>query len=121
MAKSKKTTEERMAELDVKLAKIQQQAQKLEDEKKTLKKKQREEEQKKRTKRLIEIGASVESICGLPIEKEELPKLLNFFHNMEYKQNNYFARFMGYDIKTIQEDDKTKFIYSKNNTDIQNQ
>ena len=46
MAKSKKTTEERMAELDVKLAKIQQQAQKLEDEKKTLKKKQREEEQK---------------------------------------------------------------------------
>ena len=121
MPRSKKTTEERMAELDAKLAKVQQQAQKLENEKKSLVKQQREEERKKRTKRLIEIGACVESICGLTIEKEELPKLLEFFHNMEYKQNNYFARFMGYDIETIEEGDKTRFIYSKKNTNIQNQ
>lgn len=36
--------------------------------------KEREKERKARTKRLIEIGAVVESVAGHPIEKEQLEK-----------------------------------------------
>ena len=38
------------------------------------KEKEKEKERKERTKRLIEIGAVVESVAGHPIEKEQLKK-----------------------------------------------
>ena len=121
MPKSKKTKEERIADLDARLAKIQMQAQKIEAEKKKLKTEQKEEERKKRTKRLIEIGAAVESICGIPIEKEDIPTLLKFFYNLENKNDNYYSRYMGYNVQKLEEDGNVSFKYTKQVTSSQNQ
>lgn len=49
--------------------------------------KKAEAERKTRTKRIIEIGASVESVFEIKINKEELPQFMNFLR--EYK-NSYF-------------------------------
>ena len=50
-------------------------------------------ERKKRTKRLIEVGAAVESVLKQPIEKEDLPKLINFLEQQE-ERGNYFSKAM---------------------------
>lgn len=71
-------TEERIAELDKKLDQIKAQ-------KRALLARQSAEERKKRTKRLIEIGASVESALGREITKEELPELMNFLRSHDFK------------------------------------
>ena len=51
------------------------------------------DERKKRTKRLIEVGAAVESVLKQPIEKEDLPKLIHFLEQQE-ERGNYFSKAM---------------------------
>lgn len=72
----RRTTSERIAELKKRKAQL------LELEKQ-LRQREKEENRKARTKRLIEIGAEVESILGRVAEKEDLPKLRKFLMDQE--------------------------------------
>jgi hypothetical protein len=80
----RKTTSERLDDLTEKMNKY-------EAKKKQLEKRLAEEQRKARTKRLIEIGASVESVYGKPIENEKLTNLINFLYDQE-KRGNYFSK-----------------------------
>lgn len=63
---------------------------------KQLKARKSQEERKARTKRLIEIGASVESVLGRPIEKEDLPNLIKFLEDQE-NRGRWFSKAMNKD------------------------
>lgn len=81
---ARKTDDERLLEL-------QQQIEKLKKKEKLIKARQNEMERKTRTKRLIEVGATVESVLKRPIEKEDLPKLKMFLEEQE-KRGNFFSK-----------------------------
>lgn len=81
---ARKTDNERLLEL-------QQQIEKLKKKEKLIKARQSEMERKSRTKRLIEVGATVESVLKRPIEKEDLPKLKMFLEEQE-KRGNFFSK-----------------------------
>ncbi len=83
----RRTTSERIAEVE------RRKAQLLALEKQ-LRQREKEENRKARTKRLIEIGAEVESVLGSTIEREDLPKLRSFLMDQE-KRGRYFSRAMG--------------------------
>ena len=70
------------------MASIDERLEKLKKQKEELKAKE-----KKLTKRLIEVGAAVESVLKQPIEKEDLPKLINFLEQQE-ERGNYFSKAM---------------------------
>lgn len=78
MAESKNNLQERIEKQE---EKIQQEQEKL----KQLKARYQEEERKKRTRRLIEIGATVESILKCEISEDKLNLLANYL--MENKGN----------------------------------
>lgn len=80
-------TEERISDIDKKMEQLKAQ-------KRALQARQSKEERKKRTKRLIEVGATVEKVLGRPIEHDELPKLLNFLKQQE-ERGQYFSKAMG--------------------------
>ena len=80
-------TEERIAELDKKIEQIKAQ-------KKAILQREKQAERKARTKRLIEIGGAVESVLGHPIEKDDLPKLINFLKQQE-ERGQFFSKAMG--------------------------
>lgn len=63
---------------------------------KQLKARKSQEERKARTKRLIEIGASVESVLGRPIEKDDLPNLIKFLEDQE-NRGRWFSKAMNKD------------------------
>lgn len=56
---------------------------KLQKKQAQLKAAQSQQARKARTKRLIEIGAAVESVLGRPIEKDDLPNLIQFLKDQE--------------------------------------
>ena len=76
MAKSTKSFEERMLEMEKR-------------EQESLAKARR-----KRTHRLCQIGGAVESVLGVPIEEEDIPKLIGFLKKQE-ANGNYFSRALG--------------------------
>lgn len=81
MTESKKNLQERIEKQE---EKIQQEQEKL----KQLKARYQEEERKKRTRRLIEIGATVESILKCEFSEETLNLFSNFLReNKENLQN----------------------------------
>lgn len=86
MATEKRSLDERILEL-------QEKQKQLKAQEKSLKNKQSQSERKARTKRLIEIGAVVESVLGKPIEKEDLPKLKSFIEIQE-QRGNWFSKAM---------------------------
>ena len=61
-----------MASIKEQRAKLQEKIAQLQAKEKALAQKDKLQERKARTKRLIEIGAVVESVVGHPIEKEKL-------------------------------------------------
>ena len=63
---------------------------------KQLKARKSQEERKARTKRLIEIGAAVESVLNRPIEHDELPKLIDFLKTQE-QRGHFFSKAMNKD------------------------
>lgn len=79
-----------LEKLDEKIAEMQA-------KKKAIQRSISEEERKKRTKRLIEIGAVVESVIGAKIEREDLAELrycleeLNLKMLMSVSVGNYFS------------------------------
>lgn len=89
MATEKRSLDERILEL-------QEKQKQLKAQEKALKNQQSQTERKARTKRLIEIGAVVESVLGKPIEKEDLPKLKAFIELQE-QRGNWFSKAMNSD------------------------
>ena len=82
-----------MASIDERLEKLKKQKEELKAKEKKLLAQKASAERKKRTKRLIEVGAAVESVLKQPIEKEDLPKLINFLEQQE-ERGNYFSKAM---------------------------
>ena len=76
-----------MASIDERLEKLKKQKEELKAKEKKLLAQKASAERKKRTKRLIEVGAAVESVLKQPIEKEDLPKLINFLEQQEERGN----------------------------------
>ena len=93
MARSTKTYEERIREMEEReqasIDKMKQYAAR----KKELIRRQKAEESRKRTHRLCLVGAAVESVLGRPIEEEDLPKLTAFLHRQEIN-GKFFSKAM---------------------------
>ena len=83
MAKSTKSYEERMLEMEKKEQESLEKAKRYAAQKKELLKRKKTEESKKRTHRLCQIGGAVESVLGAPIEEEDIPKLIVFLKRQE--------------------------------------
>ena len=83
MAKSTKSYEERMLEMEKKEQESLEKAKRYAAQKKELLKRKKAEESKKRTHRLCQIGGAVESVLGAPIEEEDIPKLIGFLKRQE--------------------------------------
>lgn len=66
----------------------------LKEQEKDLKKKVAKEERKKRTRRLIEIGGTVQSVLGRPLEDEDKDRLYRFLM-MQERNGNYFTKAMS--------------------------
>lgn len=86
MASEKRSYEERLAEL-------QERQKQLKAQERKLKAQHSQAERKERTKRLIEVGATVESVLGRPISKEDLPKLKAFLEQQE-QRGQFFSKAM---------------------------
>ena len=98
MSKSSRSLEERALEKQKQLDKLLEKVKHYEAQIKQLDDRKKDEDRRRRTHRLIEIGATVESVLGRPIEKEDLPLLIRF---LEYQDNidtgnvNMFEQFMN--------------------------
>lgn len=73
-----------------KLASIEAKMERLKLEKNAILKKEKEKERKARTKRLIEIGAEVESVYGEALTKEQIIALGNFLRQQD-ERGNWFS------------------------------
>ena len=73
-----------------KLAELEEKQKKLKEKAKALKAIQSRDERKKRTRRLIEIGATVEKVFGSPIENYMLPRLEKFLKEQD-ERGQYFS------------------------------
>ncbi|WP_230398138.1 DUF3847 domain-containing protein [Novisyntrophococcus fermenticellae] len=93
MAKSTRSLEERIQEKNLRAQKLIEQAKKAEAQAKQLAKRQQAEERKKRTHRLIEVGAAVESVLDVPIEEEDIPRLIAFLKKQE-ANGKFFSKAM---------------------------
>lgn len=78
------------------ITKFSKKKEQLNQQVKQLKARKSQEERKARTKRLIEIGASVESVLGRPIEKDDLPNLIKFLEDQE-NRGRWFSKAMNKD------------------------
>ena len=76
MARSTKSYEERMLQLEKKEQESLEKAKQYAAQKRELKKRQKDVETKKRTHRLCQIGGAVESVLGSAIEEDDIPKLI---------------------------------------------
>ena len=81
---------------DERIADLQKRQEQLKAQEKALKKRQSEEERKKRTRRLIELGATVESVLERPTTDEDKIRLLNFLKKQE-SNGKYFTKAMNAD------------------------
>ena len=73
-----RSVEERLAELDQKMEQIKAQ-------KKAILQKEKAQQKQAQIKRLFAVGAAVESVLGRPIEREEIPKLIEFLEQKKKK------------------------------------
>ncbi|HAT02834.1 MAG TPA: relaxasome subunit MobC [Oribacterium sp.] len=73
---------------------LQKKQAQLKAKEKALRAKASQAERKARTRRLVQVGASVESVLGCPIEEDDLPKLISFLKQQE-DQGSYFSKAMG--------------------------
>ena len=89
MAKSTKSYEERMLEMEKKEQESLEKAKRYAAQKKELLKRKKAEESKKRTHRLCQVGGAVESVLGAPIEEEDIPKLIGFLKSRK-PMGNFF-------------------------------
>ena len=93
MARSTKSYEERMLQLEKKEQESLDKAKQYAAQKRELKKRQKDVETKKRTHRLCQIGGAVESVLGSAIEEEDIPKLIGFLKRQE-ANGKFFSKAM---------------------------
>ena len=103
MAKSTKSYEERMLEMEKKEQESLEKAKRYAAQKKELLKRKKTEESKKRTHRLCQIGGAVESVLGAPIEDEDIPKLIVFLKRQE-ANGRFFSKAMQKETNTDMEE-----------------
>lgn len=78
------------------IAELQKRRNQLKEQEKDLQRRAKEEERKKRTRRLIEIGATVESVLGREFNQADKVRLLSFLQ-MQERNGKYFTRAMNRD------------------------
>ena len=100
-----------MATIDERIEKLEEKKEQLNQQVKQLKARKSQEERKARTKRLIEIGASVESVLGRPIEKDDLPNLIKFLEDQE-NRGRWFSKAMNKDSQNVSPDVTDLDFYS---------
>ena len=93
MARSTKSYEERLLQLEKREQESLEKAKQYAAQKRELEKRKKAEESKKRTHRLCQIGGAVESVLGCPIEEEDLPKLIGFLKRQE-TNGKFFSKAM---------------------------
>ena len=93
-AETTKKKERKSLSYEEKLKELDQKMEQLKARKRDLAARHSKEERKKRTKRLIEIGATVESVLGHPIEHDDLKKLEKFLRSQD-ERGNYFTNAMA--------------------------
>ena len=93
MPRSTKPIEQRIDEKDSEIQKYLDKAKQLQEQKKLLEKQRKEADRKARTKRLIEIGASVESVLGRDFRDGDNIRLMNFLKAQE-RNGKYFTKAM---------------------------
>ena len=86
MARSTKSYEERLLQLEKREQESLEKAKQYAAQKRELKKRQKDVETKKRTHRLCQIGGAVELVIGSAIEEEDIPKLVGFLGNSSQRQ-----------------------------------
>ena len=96
MAKSTKSYEERMLEMEKKEQESLEKAKRYAVQKKELLKRKKAEESKKRTHRLCQVG-------GAPIEEEDIPKLIGFLKKQE-ANGKFFSKAMQKETNTDMEE-----------------
>ena len=103
MARSTKSYEERMLQLEKREQESLEKAKQYAAQKRELEKRKKAEESKKRTHRLCQIGGAVESVLGCPIEEEDLPKLIGFLKRQE-TNGKFFSKAMQKELVTDMEE-----------------
>ena len=103
MARSTKSYEERMLQLEKKEQESLEKAKQYAAQKRELKKRQKDEESKKRTHRLCQVGGAVESVLGATIEEEDIPKLIGFLKKQE-ANGKFFSKAMQKETHTDMEE-----------------
>ena len=100
---------------------IKAQIEKLQAKEKELAVRDKAQERKARTKRLIEIGAVVESVYGKPLEKDKLVYLKRFLEFMETR-NHFFtvAVSEGEKLWKLADEQKNKGGATEQNFDVTN-
>ena len=93
MARSTKSYEERMLQLEKREQESLEKAKQYAAQKRELEKRKKAEESKKRTHRLCQVGGAVESVLGCAIEEEDLPKLIGFLKKQE-ANGKFFSKAM---------------------------
>ena len=93
MARSTKSYEERLLQLEKREQESLEKAKQYAAQKRELKKRQKDVETKKRTHRLCQIGGAVESVIGSAIEEEDIPKLVGFLKRQE-ANGKFFSKAM---------------------------
>lgn len=86
--KSTRPLDERVAEKQARLEEMLKKAKQYENQLKQLEARQKDEERKRRTHRLIEIGATVESITEAPIEGEDLLRFASYLRRLENHEHS---------------------------------
>ena len=93
MARSTKSYEERMLQLEKREQESLEKAKQYAAQKRELEKRKKAEESKKRTHRLCQIGGAVESVLGSAIEEDDIPKLIGFLKRQE-ANGKFFSKAM---------------------------
>lgn len=99
---SKKTLDQRVQEKEAQLNEFLKKAKQYEAQLKMLQAKQKEENRKARNHRLIEIGASIESVLDHPVEKEMLPSLISWLKEVE-KTDMALSNALGLEVPEMEQ------------------
>ncbi|MBQ5934345.1 MAG: relaxasome subunit MobC [Lachnospiraceae bacterium] len=102
MPRSKKSFDERIGAKDSEIQKYLDKAKQMQAQKQQLERQKKEADRKARTKRLIEIGASVESVLGREFTDGDNIRIMNFLKAQE-RNGRYFTKAMEKDIPAASE------------------
>ena len=102
MPRSKKSIEERIGAKDEEIQKYLEKANQLQAQKKMLEKQKKEADRKARTRMLIEIGGTVESVLGREFTDGDNIRLMNFLKAQE-RNGKYFTKAMEKELPAASE------------------